>query len=293
MRKTVLALGIIMSIVLQSTILVGQSEYDGWYEMKADNLPEITSLKVSSALDVYVYSDTKNHFKILAKEDTDYSTRYEVINGQLKLYQENKSSSWFENNKQEEVIFLYLKPELLKEIIVSGASDVVLGKKIAAKDFKVKTGGASDLNFYFTGDKLALKCSGSSDITAEVKASLILSEISGASDVYLKGSAITHKVELSGASDLEAKKLDTKLTEIVISGASDADITAKKITKQVSGSSEVETNGASNVTTIKGKHFSVFDDFSNLDLDFDVDISEDEDGTIHIKIGDFIVDIHD
>lgn len=272
--------------------MMAQKKYDGWYIMQEDELPSIHSLRIKNALDVMIYKDTHNHFKILGKEDTDYYTRFRVDEGELTWYSERKINNFSNSHRQKEVVLLYLKPDQLQKMKVSGASDVSMEENLSQRDFKLYVSGASDVDMVFSGDKLFLRCSGASDLTADIDAKLIISEISGASDVVLKGKTVSHKVELSGSSDLDAKDLATEVTEIVAGGSSDAEINAKKLVKQVSGTSEVNCNNSQvKIQNMKGKHYSLFDDFSCMD-DIDIDVIENENGSVHINIGGFTIDIN-
>jgi len=287
MKKTVFTLAILTSLLFQMKFIFAQEKYDGWFVMQEDNLPSFDKLRVRSALDVIVYEDTYNHFKILAKKDAKYYTRYRIEGNEVEWYMDKNTIN---SNRQREVVFLYLKAKQLGELIVSGASDVEMEEGLTKENFKLKMSGASDVNFVFSGDKIVVKCSGASDLTARIKANLLISEISGASDVYLEGKVTSHKAEISGASDLDAKKLKTDVSEIIASGTSDAVVNANKLVKQNNGMSEIDcVNDNVKMEIIKGRHYSLFDDFSFLDGDIDIDVVEKEDGSIHIKIGDFSI----
>ncbi len=292
MKKLFMIFAVSVSALYFSHNILAQKQYDGWYIMQQDELPAIRNLRVKDARDVLIFQDSRNHFKILAKEDTDYVTRYRIEDGSLTWYSDRKRNAFTGDNTQKEVVFLYLKPAQLEKISVRGASDVSMLDNVAKPDFKLYASGASDVDMKFSGDKLFLKCSGASDVTADLHTKLLISEISGASDVVLKGKTVSHKVEIHGASDLEAAALETEVTEIVAAGSSDADINAGKLIKQVSGSSEVNCHNAGvKIQNMKGKHYSLFSDFPFME-DIDIDVIENEDGSLHINIGGFSIDVN-
>jgi hypothetical protein len=287
MKKKVFTLIILLSLLFQINPVQSQKKYDSWFVMQEDHIPSFSKLKIRSALDVFIYEDSYNHFKILAQKDAGYYTRYSIEGNTIEWYKEKNNSNL---NQQKEVVFLYLKAKQLEELVVSGASDVEMADKLSQANFKLKMSGASDVNFAFSGDKIVIKCSGASDLTAHIKANLLISEISGASDVYLEGKVISHKAEISGASDLDAQKLKTNVSEIIAGGTSDVTVNANKLIKQINGMSEVDcVNAQAKIETINGRHYSLFDDFSFLNTDVDIDVVEKEDGSLHIKIGDFSI----
>jgi hypothetical protein len=112
---------------------------------------------------------------------------------------------------------------------------------------KVDASGASNVR----GENIinvaafSLKASGASSIALEIETDNLETTLSGASKANLSGNAISHHAKLSGASKLSAGNLETSVTHIDGSGASDAFVFAKdKLTSNLSGASKVRYENA-------------------------------------------------
>lgn len=90
-----------------------------------------------------------------------------------------------------------------------------------------------------------LKASGASNVVLEIEADNLETLLSGASKASLSGNVINHNAKLSGASKLSAGKLETSVTHVDGSGASDAFVSANdKLTSNMSGASKVRYDKA-------------------------------------------------
>ncbi|MDP2422875.1 MAG: DUF2807 domain-containing protein [Bacteroidales bacterium] len=81
-----------------------------------------------------------------------------------------------------------------------------------------------------------LDISGAAKANLDINATLLNTDVSGAANITLRGRTETHKAEVSGAANLDALMLITKNTNIEVSGAAKAKITAtENINSDVSG----------------------------------------------------------
>lgn len=115
---------------------------------------------------------------------------------------------------------------------------------ITAPNFeKIVVNGASDANSegILKGGQLKIVASGASDIRLNVNYEQIETVASGASNVILNGNATVHNIRTSGASTVKAGELETDVTTVNASGASNSFVNAaSSLTYTVSGASNVK-----------------------------------------------------
>lgn len=173
-----------------------------------------TSLKISSAFDVFLFQGSQEALTIEADENLIPHIKTEIKGDMLRIYTD-------ENIRDYKKMNIYLTFEELEMIDISGAVS------ISAEDL---------LNF----DELKLEGSGASEIDLEMEVKLLKADFSGASEIDLKGSAKSATFDLSGASDIDALDFEIGDLTLDVSGASDAKV-------YVTGNLEVDASGASSV----------------------------------------------
>jgi Putative auto-transporter adhesin, head GIN domain len=181
-----------------------------------------TSIKVSNAISLYLTQGAEESVAVSAgnKKNID-NIKTEIINGELNIYYEDKSTIHFGNKK----IKAYVSFKNLAQLTATGASAVVIAGKIDVPILDIKLSGASDLQSEIHVTDFAIKCS-------------------GASTINLKGTAKNVNLECSGASDVNAYNLIAENCVVRCSGASDVNITAtKEIAVIASGASNVYYKG--------------------------------------------------
>ena len=95
-------------------------------------------------------------------------------------------------------------------------------------------------------DRLNIEITGSGDIRANLDADEIDTHITGSGDLRLSGMANTHEVSISGSGDLRAFELDTRSTDIRISGSGNAEVFVDggQLDVRISGSGDVRYKGS-------------------------------------------------
>ena len=95
-------------------------------------------------------------------------------------------------------------------------------------------------------DRLSIDISGSGDIRANLDAEDIETQISGSGDLRLSGIARDHEISISGSGDLRAFDLDTRSTDIRISGSGNAEVFVDggQLNVRISGSGDVRYKGS-------------------------------------------------
>ncbi|MEA3494785.1 MAG: DUF2807 domain-containing protein [Bacteroidota bacterium] len=164
-----------------------------------------------------------------------------------------------------------------------------------------------------TTDSLFIKVNGASTIDLEISVRKLVTNVSGAAKLYLSGSAENHEMNVSGAAKFKSENLSTKITELKISGAGDAEISAvEEISGEISGAAKLEFRGdpitenlkVSGAAIIKGKggmkkvvdengdtikirigkyKFNITEDDAEIDEDIDEENGEDGEDNKHHK----------
>ena len=185
---------------------------------------EFTNIDVSGAIQVRITQASPAALKITTDENLMEYVEVKVDGKTLVI----QSKSGYNLDPSEEVT-VFISAPAFNEINISGASNVIAEGSIS-------------------GNEMSLHASGASEIKMEVKLLKLTSELSGASTLNLKGEAKEFFTDASGASKILCLDLNTENTELDLSGASNASITAEKELKiEASGASNVEYRGNANI----------------------------------------------
>ncbi|RYZ27404.1 MAG: DUF2807 domain-containing protein [Chitinophagaceae bacterium] len=121
----------------------------------------------------------------------------------------------------------------------------------AAQFRNIDASGACNIisdNLLSSNQELKIEASGSTNINIQVTLPKLTTDVSGSGEVTLKGMAKEFSGSISGSGAIKGFDLITDKTELDLSGAADAQITAnEKLDIEVSGSGDVEYKGNANV----------------------------------------------
>jgi hypothetical protein len=188
-------------------------------------LDSFTGITVGGAMKVTLIQAEEQSVYIESDDNLFSEISAEVKNGTLQLSTKNI-------RKATKLSAIITAPEI-NLIDASGASDVKGENVINTTAF-------------------TLKASGASNVVLEVEADNMETLLSGASKANLSGNVTSHRAKLSGASKLSAGKLETSVTHVDGSGASDAFVSANdKLTSNLSGASKVRYDKAPPEVTAK------------------------------------------
>lgn len=175
-----------------------------------------TKLEIGGGVEViYTNSDTLS-LKVSALENEIERVETKFENGILYI-----------NNKGvfKGPVNVYLKNNLLNEVLSSGAAKFKTTNVIKAESFSLNASGASSLK-------------------VRIQTNSLKSVQSGASNVALNGNTSVFNAELSGASVLASYPLTSSTVNISTTGASKAKVFATdKITANASGASNIKIKG--------------------------------------------------
>jgi hypothetical protein len=214
-------LGILIALTLNSC--VDAIDGNGNVVKEKRTISSFNKIDISGAYEVLLHKGTQEKLEIEADENLLEFIETEVRNNTLFI-----SSSQPIGNSES--LILYITTVNLDEIDVSGA-------------IELRNKGS------YTSENLAIEVSGAADINLDVNLENLTLNMSGASETTFTGNADNFKIELSGAGELDAKKLKTRNTSMLISGASSASVFAKKtLDISVSGAASVRYKGSPKIT---------------------------------------------
>jgi hypothetical protein len=190
------------------------------------------AIHVSSSFDVYLTQSNDEAVAVSASEEK-YKANIvtEVKNGELYIRYEHKGLRWSDGKMK---LKAYISFKSIKELSLSGASDLYVIGSIKADDLKIDLSGASDWK------------------EGKVEVSKLKIELSGASDMKITGTANELDVDANGASDFKGFDLTTETCDARASGASSISITVnKELSAHASGASDVHYKGEGMIKDIK------------------------------------------
>lgn len=200
-------LGIFFSIVTVAEIFA----QDG---LSKRAIEPFSAIEVNGSLIIFISQASEN--SISGTDETLRNLNYEISNGKLKISQGGNSAN----------TSVYLNASNLEKIIVNGISDIRSSNTITTESLELIVSGASKANILFEGKKLKVDASGASEIRA-----------GGACEIL--------NLELSGASSFKAYKLKTGITNVEVTGNSEANLNGEgaDLTGEVSGVSKLSYSG--------------------------------------------------
>ncbi|MET0636257.1 MAG: head GIN domain-containing protein [Chitinophagaceae bacterium] len=191
-----------------------------------------TSIKISSAFDVYISQGNEEALAVSASEK-DYLEyiKTEVTGGTLRIWVDGGGMRKFNTGKMKLKAYISFKD--LNKLDVSGACDIYIEGTLKLQDLKLVLSGASDLRGKMDMQKLDV-------------------DISGASDMTLSGTVGQLKIESSGASNFKGFDLVSEYCDAKASGASDIKITVnKELNVNASGASDIDYKGQGLIRDLK------------------------------------------
>ncbi|MEC7752653.1 MULTISPECIES: head GIN domain-containing protein [Roseivirga] len=214
MRRTIFV--VLLSFVVLSA----------WSQQKETrNVGDFNGIAMNISGKVYVTQGNKNEVIVEADGETLEEVITEVRGNRLSISSRSRRS-WFSwGDRGTGRVNVYITVRDLREVVVSGAGDVI-GQRL------IKT------------DDLRLSISGSGDIELEVDAKTIQSKISGSGNIDLKGSAQEASLGISGSGKYYAESLKADDYNITITGSGRASVAVfGELEVRISGSGSVYYSG--------------------------------------------------
>lgn len=198
---------------------------------EARKVEDFTGIEVSGSVALYISQGSETGVAVSAEEEKYNSKiKTEVKDGILHISVDGgmwNGFSW--SNKK---LKAYVSVIDLKNLRVSGASNVVFTGKLKADDFTLIISGASEIKGALQLQKLSMN-------------------VSGASVVRLTGSADNVNVSAGGAAKINAFDLQVDIGTFDISGASHITISVnKELVANASGGSSIQYRGDAVAKTI-------------------------------------------
>jgi hypothetical protein len=319
MKKMANKSGLLALLLIIGQMLMAQENYSGWTLRESKDLTSIDNLEISGTSDLIVIPAISNRYELKTKKEGEYFTRIIQDGTKLTIKTDTKKKVFKKRNKNQEVVFLFLKESCLSKIDASGSVEIDMKGAVAKSTFLLKTSGATEIKIdTFDGTELKADWSGAStvnigaihaenmilNVSGATEAKIlnidckeITSNLSGASDVQLQGKCDIHKATVSGASELDAKDLISGTINIEADGASHAEVNGKNVQKSKSGVSDIKLYGESSLSTPDGKEGKkevVVSDNDSVTFrlgKFKVGVFEGADDSIHIDIDGVTLDM--
>ena len=222
MKQRLLSLILLVSII-SSCHFGGGERIRGNGNMKVENrnLSSFDAVYVSGNTDIYVKQDSAFSVRVEADENLMEYIITELDGNTLKIRSKDGA-----NLKSSRSIKVYVSGPSFKYFKASGACDIFSENKITSSE------------------ALAIDISGASDVQLELMAPQIEADLSGAGSITLSGQTKDFKVDGSGSTDIKCFDLETENTDIELSGAGNAAVSASvKLDVRVSGAADVRYKG--------------------------------------------------
>ena len=218
---------LVASVLFSSCQLFGGKRVNGNGKIVTEEVAagSFHSIDVSGAVEVRIRQNSTPSVKIETDENLLDYLDIDVRGNTLVI----KTKRGVNLRPSKEVI-VYATAPAFREIEASGACNII-------SDNLISGNGA-----------LEIRASGATNINMQVTLPRLTTDVSGSGEVVLKGTAKEFAGSISGAGSIRAFELITDDTELDLSGAADAQVTAnQKLNVEVSGSGDVQYKGNANV----------------------------------------------
>jgi hypothetical protein len=250
MKKIALFACLLIAFTVQAQTKMGVI-YDENVQVR--KLPSFTSIRVSSAIELFISQSNKTEVAVSASSD-EYRNRIitEVDGGTLIIRMAD--NRWWKWGNENYRIKAYVSVKDLYAITGSGATNIKIVNGLSAEKLKINLSGASDMKGDIKAGTLLADLSGASSFKGTVQANALSVKGSGACDFEASGSGDDLIMDLSGASSV-------KMYDYLVKGASVDASGASSVKVNVSGMLKVHAIGASSIdykgsATIKDMHSS-------------------------------------
>lgn len=198
---------------------------NGHIQTETRSASSFSNIDVSGAINVYVRHDSVSSIRVEADENLLQYVEVHNEGGTLHIHEQDGV-----NLKPSKGIKVYVSGSGFRRFEASGACDIYSENRI------------------LSSEEIDIDLSGASNVKMELKAPKVKTELSGAGTITLKGETKDFYVSSSGASDVNCFDLLTETTEIHISGAGEAEVSASvKLDVHVSGAGSVKYKGGATV----------------------------------------------
>jgi len=182
-------------------------------------LSHFDAIEVSGMFKVYLVEGDNPMIQIVTDENLQQYVKAEIENNTLKLGM--KGSNSYSPTEMK----AYITVNYLSELSLSGATSL-------SSDHIIQS------------DNMAISISGAGDMDLRINTNNLRTNISGAGSVKIGGNANSHHIRISGVASLNCLKLQTRDTDVSISGAGSAKVYATQmLDASVSGVGSIRYDG--------------------------------------------------
>lgn len=163
---------------------------------------DITRVKVSNGLDLYITQGNTTELIIEADENLHDFIKTEVNNGNLKIYSEK--NIWKAKAKK-----IYLTLPTLEYLKATSGSEVVSKGTLTVTNFEIETSSGADANL-------------------SIAATSVVSRASSGSFLKIKGTTKNHSAKASSGASIRAFSLESETVSARVSSGADIDVFASE-----------------------------------------------------------------
>jgi hypothetical protein len=194
---------------------------NGHFTTEVREVSPFNSIDVSGNVVVHISQDENSEVKL--ETDENLQPYIEVFTSGDKLFIRTKEGF---NLKSTKEMVAYVSAPFFSSLEASGACDIVGEGTITG------------------GDELTVSVSGSGSIDMQVDLPKVSTHVSGDGTINLKGQATEFDASINGSGDIKCFDLMTDKTELDLSGAASAEVSAnKELDVKVSGAADVQYKG--------------------------------------------------
>ncbi|MDR3266984.1 MAG: DUF2807 domain-containing protein [Tannerella sp.] len=205
---------------------------------------DFTGIDSRGSIDVIISSSSNVPVKVSGDENLIDYVNVSVVKGILTL--RNKEGVSYSTKHGLKVTVP--NNGKIKNILISGSSDLLAESTLTGEEFFVTCKGSSDFKGDINTQKCELNMSGSSDFIGNIEAKHVDINCSGSSDCKITGFAGDCKISMTGSSDFKGYGFTALKADCRASGSSDIQITCnEEISVNASGSSDVYYRGNAKV----------------------------------------------
>ncbi len=175
---------------------------------------------VNGSFEVHLVEGKEGDIEIKGESNIIPHISVKVVDGTLKIGTKKKTSLYY---KKDLVITVPIKH--IDGVSLSGSGEIYSKHVIKEQELNVNL-------------------SGSGDVELKIETSRVLTTVTGSGDMELTGSTQYLRVNVTGSGDFHGETLDSRMTDVMVTGSGDADVNASEfISAHVTGSGDIAYSG--------------------------------------------------
>jgi len=207
------------------------------------SLDEVNGIALNFSGNIHITQSAEQKIEVKAQQNIFDNMEIDVRNGIVEFDFDRSVGNHEEVN-------IYMDINTLTKIELNGSGDVNTTFFDVVDPLHVDLTGSGDMDIEVNAPEIYSSISGSGDVKISTITEYLQVSIAGSGDYDIEGSAAEADYSISGSGNISAFSLETRITDVSISGTGDIRVNvSEKLNVSISGSGDVYYKGTPTIST--------------------------------------------